>query len=261
MLGVSLWPFAHQLLVWLSQWEVIEFDPRTLAAAKQLIGKIQEVPPALLITTLGIVPAVCEEFFFRGYLLSSLRNSMSATRAVLLSSVLVRTVPSRRHRPPALRAAGPEHGLGARSRLALRPLRQRPARHAAARDTQLALARGRPLPESNSPTGAGASRNRTTCSRPDCRQAGSSRRRSARRLVPRWCGSALVTWRSKRRASQKHHRAYARRNARRVATRPNRPIGSTPRRAASVSWRVVLASGVEGLGTVNLRQNPIRRCH
>ena len=67
---------------------MIEFDPRTLAAAKQLIGKIQEVPPALLITTLGIVPAVCEEFFFRGYLLSSLRNSMSATRAILLSSIL-----------------------------------------------------------------------------------------------------------------------------------------------------------------------------
>jgi ABC-2 type transport system permease protein/sodium transport system permease protein len=42
----------------------------------------------LLITTLGIVPAVCEEFFFRGYLLSSLRNSMSATRAILLSSIL-----------------------------------------------------------------------------------------------------------------------------------------------------------------------------
>jgi sodium transport system permease protein len=88
VLGVSLWPFAHEILVWLSQWEVIEFDPRTLAAAKELIGKIQEVPPALLIATLGVVPAVCEEFFFRGYLLSALRNSMSATRAVLLSSLL-----------------------------------------------------------------------------------------------------------------------------------------------------------------------------
>jgi sodium transport system permease protein len=88
VLGVSLWPFAHEILVWLSQWEVIEFDPRTLAAAKELIGKIQEVPPVLLIASLGVVPAVCEEFFFRGYLLSALRNSMSATRAVLLSSLL-----------------------------------------------------------------------------------------------------------------------------------------------------------------------------
>jgi ABC-2 type transport system permease protein/sodium transport system permease protein len=88
VLGVSLWPFAHEILVWMSQWEVIEFDPRTLAAAKELIGKIQEVPPILLIATLGVVPAVCEEFFFRGYLLSALRNSMSANRAVLLSSLL-----------------------------------------------------------------------------------------------------------------------------------------------------------------------------
>jgi sodium transport system permease protein len=88
VLGVSLWPFAHEILVWLSQYEVIEFDPRTMAAAKELLGQIQHVSPALLVVTLGVVPAVCEEFFFRGYLLSALRNSMSATRAVLLSSIL-----------------------------------------------------------------------------------------------------------------------------------------------------------------------------
>jgi sodium transport system permease protein len=34
------------------------------------------------------VPAVCEEFFFRGYLLSALRNSMPPTRAVMVSSIL-----------------------------------------------------------------------------------------------------------------------------------------------------------------------------
>ncbi|HXY33940.1 MAG TPA: type II CAAX endopeptidase family protein, partial [Planctomycetaceae bacterium] len=88
VLGASLWPFAHEILVWLSQWEVVEFDPRTIAAAKELLGEIQQVSPALLVATLGVVPAVCEEFFFRGYLLSALRNSMSATRAVLLSSIL-----------------------------------------------------------------------------------------------------------------------------------------------------------------------------
>jgi sodium transport system permease protein len=88
VLGVSLWPFAHEMLVWLSQWELIEFDPRTLAAAKELIGKIQQVPPVVVIATLGIVPAVCEEFFFRGYLLSSLRSSMSPARAILVSSIL-----------------------------------------------------------------------------------------------------------------------------------------------------------------------------
>ncbi len=88
VLGASLWPFAHEILVWLSQWEVVEFDPRTMAAAKELLGQIQHVSPTLLVATLGVVPAVCEEFFFRGYLLSALRNSMSATRAVLLSSIL-----------------------------------------------------------------------------------------------------------------------------------------------------------------------------
>jgi ABC-2 type transport system permease protein/sodium transport system permease protein len=76
------------MLVWLKQLKVIEFDPRTLAAAKELIEKIQQVPPVVVIATLGIVPAVCEEFFFRGYLLSSLRGSMSPARAILVSSIL-----------------------------------------------------------------------------------------------------------------------------------------------------------------------------
>ncbi|HXY33250.1 MAG TPA: ABC transporter permease subunit/CPBP intramembrane protease [Planctomycetaceae bacterium] len=88
VLGVSLWPFAHQIVVWLIHLEITDLDPRMMAAAEQLLAKIKEVSPALLIFTLGIVPAVCEEFFFRGYLLSSLRRSKSAPRAVLLSSAL-----------------------------------------------------------------------------------------------------------------------------------------------------------------------------
>jgi sodium transport system permease protein len=88
VLGTSLWPFAHEALVWLSKFGGMNFDPRTFAAARQLLDQLEQVPLALVIVTLAIVPAICEEFFFRGYLLSALRNSMSATRAIVLSSVL-----------------------------------------------------------------------------------------------------------------------------------------------------------------------------
>jgi ABC-2 type transport system permease protein/sodium transport system permease protein len=88
VLGLSLWPFAHQILVLLERWGAGSFDRRTLEAAWQLTEKIQQVPPAILVATLAIVPAVCEEFFFRGFLLAALKKSLSGRSAVLMSSAL-----------------------------------------------------------------------------------------------------------------------------------------------------------------------------
>ena len=88
MLGISLWPFAHEALVLLNRWEFITFDDRALEVARQLVDKIRGVSPILVVATLAVVPAMCEEFFFRGYLLSALERSMSGTRAVVLSSIL-----------------------------------------------------------------------------------------------------------------------------------------------------------------------------
>ena len=88
VLGISLWPFAHETLVLLNRWEFVSFDDRALEAARQLVDKIRGVSPILVVGTLAVVPAMCEEFFFRGYLLSALERSMSGTRAVLMSSIL-----------------------------------------------------------------------------------------------------------------------------------------------------------------------------
>jgi ABC-2 type transport system permease protein/sodium transport system permease protein len=88
VLGISLWPFAHEALVLLNRWDFVTFDDRALEAARQLVDKIRGVSPILVVGALAVVPAMCEEFFFRGYLLSALERSMSGTRAVLLSSLL-----------------------------------------------------------------------------------------------------------------------------------------------------------------------------
>ena len=88
MLGLSLWPFAHEALVFLNRWELVTFDPRTMEAARQLVDKIRGISPVLVVGALAVVPAMCEEFFFRGFLMAAFQRSMSGTRAVILSSIL-----------------------------------------------------------------------------------------------------------------------------------------------------------------------------
>ena len=70
VLGISLWPFAHEALVLLNRWDFVTFDERALEAARQLVDKIRGVSPILVVGALAVVPAMCEEFFFRGYLLA-----------------------------------------------------------------------------------------------------------------------------------------------------------------------------------------------
>jgi ABC-2 type transport system permease protein/sodium transport system permease protein len=88
VLGISLWPFAHELLVILNRWHLVTFDSRMMDAARQLVDKIRAISPVLVVAALAVVPAVCEEFFFRGFLLAAFQKSMSGARAVILSSVL-----------------------------------------------------------------------------------------------------------------------------------------------------------------------------
>jgi sodium transport system permease protein len=88
VLGLSLWPFAHEAIVFLNRWELVSFDPRTLEAARELVDKIRAISPVLVIVALAVVPAVCEEFFFRGFLMAAFQRSMSGARAVVLSAVL-----------------------------------------------------------------------------------------------------------------------------------------------------------------------------
>ena len=86
LFGLSLWPFAIELSRLqsgsLEQSELIkELFKRVNAGLASM-----SLPAKLL--ALALIPAVCEELFFRGYLLSSFRASMSTPLAVILSSCL-----------------------------------------------------------------------------------------------------------------------------------------------------------------------------
>src|SRR6185436_18991294 len=87
VLGLSLWTFAHELILFTQQFSFLNVDLQKLGAAK-FAEKIKEIDPFLLVGTLAIAPAVCEEWFFRGYLLGSLRGRLPAWAAIAATGVL-----------------------------------------------------------------------------------------------------------------------------------------------------------------------------
>ena len=84
MLGLSLWPFAYELVLLQTPDRVSDF----IKLFESFKAQIDAVPLAWKLVALALVPAVCEELFFRGYLQTAFRAEMPGPLAVGLSSML-----------------------------------------------------------------------------------------------------------------------------------------------------------------------------
>jgi sodium transport system permease protein len=84
LLGVSLWPFAYELVLLQSPERVSDF----VKLFESFKAQIDAVPLVWKLVALAVVPAACEELFFRGYLQTTFRAEMSGPLAVGLSSML-----------------------------------------------------------------------------------------------------------------------------------------------------------------------------
>lgn len=85
LLGFTLWPFAYEIEILSLNNERIESLSKLFESLKLELGS---VPLWVKLVSLAVLPAVCEELFFRGYLLSALLNRFSSTPAILISSFL-----------------------------------------------------------------------------------------------------------------------------------------------------------------------------
>jgi ABC-2 type transport system permease protein/sodium transport system permease protein len=83
LLGVSLWPLAHELVLFSGM-----ANPALLERVRERAAELPLVSPALLVVCAALVPAVCEEWFFRGYLLGTVRKGTSASSAIALTALL-----------------------------------------------------------------------------------------------------------------------------------------------------------------------------
>ncbi len=88
ILGLSVWPVAHEIFLLSEQLGLSMMGLKEIAAVKHMINQLREVPLGIVLVTLALVPAVCEELCFRGFLVSSLRTVMSAGWAAVVAALL-----------------------------------------------------------------------------------------------------------------------------------------------------------------------------
>ena len=88
LLGLSLWPFAHELVL-LGQGDNLQ---QMLASKQKLIEQLLEewrqLSPVFILTAYALVPAIFEELFFRGFLLPPLTRRFRPWLAISLSAVI-----------------------------------------------------------------------------------------------------------------------------------------------------------------------------
>jgi sodium transport system permease protein len=89
LLGVSLWPFAHELGLLLARFQVTTMTPELQEKASAMIAQWREYSPLLSVAVLALIPAFVEELFFRGYLFAALLgDGRQPGRAIFGSAAL-----------------------------------------------------------------------------------------------------------------------------------------------------------------------------
>ncbi len=88
LLGVSLWPWAYELYRLAEAVGMAPLGQSRLRQMEQLMEGLKTVSPWVIFVALAVVPALAEEWFFRGFVLSWLRARMRVGTAVLASALL-----------------------------------------------------------------------------------------------------------------------------------------------------------------------------
>jgi ABC-2 type transport system permease protein/sodium transport system permease protein len=87
LLATSLWMAAHELFLASRFLGIETLRNDQIESAQKLIAQFRTVSPWLVLFSFALVPAVFEEFFFRGFVYSSLQQ-LSRPAAILISAVL-----------------------------------------------------------------------------------------------------------------------------------------------------------------------------
>ncbi len=96
LLGISLWPLVmslisgwHEVYGWVAGADKGDaWHDRLVKETAQQVARIRQVSPVVIAISLSILPAICEEWFFRGMLLHSLLRIRKAWSAILISAIV-----------------------------------------------------------------------------------------------------------------------------------------------------------------------------
>ncbi len=88
LLGFSLWPFAYEISVYYRSLDQTAFTQERIQLVQELLAANRTLPWGFLFITIAMIPAIFEELFFRGFLLSSFQRYTSPTKAIVYSAIL-----------------------------------------------------------------------------------------------------------------------------------------------------------------------------
>ena len=83
LLGLGTWPWVYELVMATQQIGFAQLDPERLKLVSEILERWKNVPLFLMVLCLGIIPGVCEELFFRGYMLGAMKQSMRPWLAII----------------------------------------------------------------------------------------------------------------------------------------------------------------------------------
>jgi len=88
LLASGLWIVAYEALKILSDWGFATLSLERTDALEKAEAAFRAVPFWLILVTTAAIPAIAEEFFFRGFVLSAFRTRLVPVRAILYSALL-----------------------------------------------------------------------------------------------------------------------------------------------------------------------------
>jgi len=88
LLGIGLWPWIFEAIMVTRGWGWTVLDKDRLEMAQKLAESWGTVPVWILVFTLGITPGVCEEIYFRGFLLRGVLPVLGKTGTILVTGLI-----------------------------------------------------------------------------------------------------------------------------------------------------------------------------
>jgi ABC-2 type transport system permease protein/sodium transport system permease protein len=88
LLGLSLWPIAHEIFLLNRVLGLSVLSQERIEAARQLLESWRGLSTIWILLALAVTPAVCEEFFFRGYLFTALARRCRPLTTICATAIL-----------------------------------------------------------------------------------------------------------------------------------------------------------------------------
>ena len=87
LLGIATWPWIFELVVFAQSIGIRGIDVSQIENVESLLAGWKEIPIWLVVLCMGVVPGVCEEYYFRGYLFNGLKQHLNSGGTIAVSAI------------------------------------------------------------------------------------------------------------------------------------------------------------------------------